>query len=171
MVMRKRKVDYRKVIGFLLITGGGIVTIWLGLNLYLGMTTLNWPTTQGVVYAAELSYTTSHPFDKSAAFYHTIVAFRYQVDGTTYTGNLVYLKDIPYLSIDEAKQRLAMFSPASLHRVAYNPDAPATAVLIAGVAPTLWRLLAPAILFLGIGISLSGSLGRSRQRSHRSIDD
>jgi len=171
VAMRHRKVDYRKVIGFLLITGGGLVTSWLGLNLYQGMATQNWPTTQGMIYSAKLGYTTSHPFDKDAAFYHTIVSYRYQVDGATYTGDTVYLKDIPFLSLDEAEQRLVMFSPASLHTIAYDPDAPATAVLVSGVAPTLWQLLAPAILFLGIGISLSGLLSQSRQRSRRSIDD
>ena len=171
MVMRNRKVDYRKVTGFLLITGGGLVISWLALNLYQGTATLTWPTTQGVIYAAELGFATYHPFDPDSAFYHTGISVRYQVAGLTYTGDLVYLKDIPYLSIDDANQRLSLFSPASLHPVVYDPDAPATAVLVAGVAPALWQLLAPAILFLGIGISLSGLLGQSRPQSRRSVDD
>jgi hypothetical protein len=154
----RRKIDYRKLVGYLLLTVGGVFGGWLLLLMTQDLATLKWSATNGIIYRAELVYTTSHPFDKNTEFFHTNIEYRYQVDNQSYLGERVYRRDIPYLSRQEGEARLAQFTPGSLRPVAYNPSDPSEAVLVTGVSRTLWLLLAPAVLFFAIGLSLSGLL-------------
>jgi hypothetical protein len=150
---RRRKVDYRKVINYLLLVVGSLLAVWLGRALIAAVPTSQWPVSTAIIYKSEVIYTTSNPSDKEKTLHSARINYRYQVDGVTYFGDQIYQTDIPLLGREAATDLVLEFPTGSIQKVRYNPQDPGAAVLKTGVSGTLLLLVAPTLLFLVIGFS------------------
>lgn len=165
--MRQRRMEYGPLVGYLLLVGGCITCGWLLNSVIRALPTQDWPTTNGLIYEADMALTTIHPFNRQRGFFHTAIDYQYRVDGKAYRGNQVYLYDIPYLSQQAADSRLNRFTAGSVHPVAYDPKDPGNSVLLTGSPAITWNLLVPSGFFLLMGLGLSGILTRRAKSANR----
>jgi hypothetical protein len=150
-MVTRRKVDYRTLIGYLLLLAGSLMGLMVGSSLVAGYRTTQWLTSTAIIYASRVVYTTSNPTDKSKSLHSAFISYRYQVDGVTYTGDQVYQTDIPLLGREVVKDLIREFPTGSIHKVYYDPVDPESVVLKTGISNTLLLLVAPTLLFLAIG--------------------
>lgn len=155
--MNRRKIDYKKLVGYLLLVAGITFTSWLGRSVILGVQTQDWPSSDGLIYQAEVSYTASHPSDKSQKFFQSHVEYRYRIDRRSHSGSRIYLTDLPYLSAQDAQMLMEKYPTGTPVKVYYDASDPSQAVLQTGNPPTLWLLLGTSLLFTVLGFRLTRS--------------
>ena len=155
--MNRRKIDYKKLIGYLLLIAGISFTSWLGRSVILGVQTQDWPSSDGMIYQAAVSYTASHPSDKSQKFFQSQFEYRYRIDGKAHSGTSIYLTDSPYLSEQDAQMLIKKYPTGRPVKVYYDASDPSKAVLQTGTPPTLWLLLGTSLLFTVLGFKLTRS--------------
>jgi hypothetical protein len=153
--MKRRKIDYKKLVGYLLLVAGITFTAWLGRSVINGVQTQDWPSSSGLIYQAEVSYTTSHPSDKSQKFYQSHLEYRYRIEKRAYSGTRIYLTDLPYLSEQDAQMLIKKYPTGTLVKVYYDVADPSQAVLQTGNPPNLWLLLGTSLLFTALGFRLA----------------
>ncbi|MFT6435527.1 MAG: hypothetical protein ACJAVI_003582 [Candidatus Azotimanducaceae bacterium] len=157
--MQRRKIDYKKLVGYLLLVAGITFTAWLGRSVIIGVQTQDWPSSSGLIYQAEVSYTTSHPSDKRKKFYQSHFEYRYRIEKKAYSGTRIYLTDLPYLSEQDAQILIEKYPTGTLVKVYYDASDPSRAVLQTGNPPTLWLLLGTSLLFTALGFRLARKAG------------
>ena len=153
--INRRRIDYQKLVGYLLLVGGITLTPWLGRNVILGVNTADWATTEGLIYRSGVSYTTSHPSDKTQKFFTSHLEYRYRVDRTSFFGTKLYFTELPYLSEQDAQSLIEKYPTGAPVTVHYDSTDPSQAVLETGNPPTLWLLLGTALLFTALGFRLA----------------
>ncbi len=153
--MNRRKLDYRKLVGYLLLVAGITLSSWLGRSVILGVNTGDWATTEGLIYQSEVSYTTSHPSDKRQKFYRSHLEYRYRIDRKAFAGTRVYRTDLPYLSEQDAETLIEKYPTGTPVTIYYDKNDPTQAVLQTGNPPTLWLLLGTSLLFAALGFRLT----------------
>lgn len=146
-----RHIKYQKLIGWALLAVGGFGCLWNGWITINAINTRSWNTTQGIVYASEIKFTTVNLGTQSNAFYHPEVTYRYQIEGIAYSGNNIYYSDQAFLSFEAARRFVDQFPTGRVTTVYYNPDSPAETVLVPGPSPVMWMLFGPVILLLVMG--------------------
>jgi hypothetical protein len=123
----------------------GCGSAWLGWrSLQRATASANWPYTDGTIVGSSVEYTHNGEHETRRA----IIAYAYEVGGTAYGGKRVSFGDGIALVMDRSRQaRLAAYPVGRSVRVAYNPTAPAEAVLEPGPNWAVYiGLLAPAAL-------------------------
>jgi len=127
---------------------------WLGKNVLLGLQTLDWQSTDGLIYQSEVSFTTSHPGDKRQKFFRSHLEYRYRIASRAYSGTRVYRTDLPYLSEQDAQELIEKYPTGILVKIYYDETDPSQAVLQTGNPPTLWLILGVTLLFAVLGFRL-----------------
>jgi len=159
--MNRRKIDYRKLVGYLLLVGGITLSTWLGRSVIMGIQTLDWESTDGLIYQSGVSYATSHPNDKRQKFFRSHLEYRYRIANRAHAGTRVFRNDLPYLSQQDAEALVNKYPIGTPVKIYYDASDPTQAVLQTGNPPTLWLLLGTSLLFAALGFRLARSSDRS----------
>jgi Protein of unknown function (DUF3592) len=117
-----------------------------------GLMTLTWPRADGLIV-----YRTMHrsqPDEKTRRMSASVdLAFRYTVDGKTYSGSAIAPKTFGWQNSTEAEKQYDRYITGSPVRVAYDPSNPEIAYLEPG--PSSFSLM---LIGAGLFIGLPGSL-------------
>lgn len=122
----------------------GIPTGYLVWLLLLAIQSRSWKTTPGTIVFSLARRTRAHQARVS-------VAYRYEIDGTTYTGTTVYFGSFLNASAQDARETAARYRSGATVPVYYHPQRPSLATLETRVA---WGL----ILWIILGCVMVGSI-------------
>lgn len=136
---------------------------------------VDWPTTEGVIVESKLDSWKEKDGDST---YSLSVAYEYDVNGEKHRSDRISNETIldKYMSDGtEANNRAAVYKVGSKHRVFYQPDHPATAVMVPGVDPaevtvkSFINVLFSVMLFLfaiifGVGYGVGRDVDSVRRR-------
>ncbi|MCA9802210.1 MAG: DUF3592 domain-containing protein [Cyanobacteria bacterium HKST-UBA02] len=136
---------------------------------------VDWPTTEGVIVESKLDSWKEKDGDST---YSLSVAYEYDVNGEKHRSDRISNETIldKYMSDGtEANNRAAVYKVGSKHKVFYQPDDPATAVMVPGVDPaevtvkSFINVLFSVMLFLfaiifGVGFGVGRDVYSRRRR-------
>ena len=149
-----------KMAGLVLLVLGGALALQGQVEV---MRAARWPMVEGRITDARYSYNDIRPsLDTRAEFYPSL-EYRYQVDGTVFTGDRAWLgRRLVLSSGQEFDSFFATYQVGSTVWVRYDPADPARSALF--VKPDWWRLrfLIPGTVLLVIGLALNALLRRFR---------
>ena len=153
-IYRRRKIDYQILVAYLIVTIGILVGLWI-INAFIHLRLAqSWPQTTALIYESYPAQITTSPFDKNEGLYQLDVSYKYRVENRSYFGTKVFMTNIPLFSEPQVKSLQAHYDIGSIHDVFYDPDNPASAILVKSSSPALIFLLALTLLFLIIGFLL-----------------
>ncbi len=127
----------------------GLVTVGIGIRICAkSLRSEHWPVTEGIVQTAEMK---EHSGADSGSTYSAEVTYRYQVAGTTYTGDKISIGAMS-ASAGYAQGILRRYAVGQKVSVHYSPGDPAEAVLETGIHGGTWICLGVGTAFTLFGI-------------------
>ena len=99
--------------------------------------THRWPSANAVVDLTDIGVTTSQGW----TWYTPLVYYKYEVDGRSYTSELIKLETPSTTDVNKASKPLAAYKEGSKVRCCYDPARPERAVLERGVSSMVPMLL------------------------------
>lgn len=151
LMFPKPKLIYRIfAVPFILL--GAIVLYIGGANLVRGLSSQNWPQTDGVITAASIKKQFVNA--DSPDTYTARISYDYKVAGVAYTSARICFGG-PWGSSDKADAQsiVSHFQPGMTVSVFYSPQDPGSAVLERGINGT-WRFFCFGVAFLFAGFWL-----------------
>lgn len=124
-----------------------------------------WPTTNGLVVESRYALGCG----RKGTGYQVFVSYTYKVGGIAYQNRRILFGAASCYSEEEAKASTGQFPVAAVVKVAFDPQAPAEAVLIAGkVDESTWAgiyFLSFWFLLVAMATGMAVSVARSERRA------
>lgn len=149
-----KKLFISKILPFMFVVIGAIITYFGIRDLIRSKASMNWPTVQGKVVASSFESrrgTSHHRRSRSQTTYHPEIYYEFSVNGTFFSGNRVAYGSRSSLIRSEVKRIVDRYPKGKIVTVYYMPENPEQCLLEPGQKTELWLLSAVGLCFFMLG--------------------